>query len=529
MYKVLIVDDEKLIRLGMRRAIPWCSIGIGEVFVAKSGREALDIIRDQKPEILITDIKMDEMTGLDLIDQAKKFVPEMRVLVLTGHDDFEYARQCIKLKVHDFFLKPIDEKALIDSVKKQVAYLEENKTGKLMDINESRAHAVAEQMNIENFLRNLAHNRISQIDKQIEDFCEKYNYNPEQHTQVAIIVTTLYTETGKEDENFAVLTIKNICIGMVDAQNRGLTFMDDHGRIVIAFFLNKQKGSILEWIQELNGILKDEYDKKPKVVVGNPVNSLKLMSISYNDAVYLLKHEKDKFDEIIQTKFAQNKDNLYREVFAEMKNAMCTNIGDAERVLSIFDRFCQATDSYNLSDSYTRKCCFDLASSVYYAFVCHSCKEVDTRLSIFINNLTNVGGEEQFELTRMFLTKLLGSKEDQNVHEIVDKAKRYIMDHLPDGLSVSDIASFLYVTPNYLSRLFKKVTGEGCNEYIVRKRIEKAKLLLEATNLKTSKIAALVGYNDTNYFSLAVKKNTGMSPKKYREEFQKNDKGIPLK
>lgn len=523
MYKVLIVDDEKPIRLGMRKAIPWSSIGIGEVFVAKSGREALDIIREQKPEIMITDIKMDEMTGLDLIDLAKKFVPEIRVLVLTGYDNFEYARQCIKLKVHDFFLKPMDEKALIEAVKKQVAFLEENKIEKLVDINESRAHAVAEQMNIENFLRNLVHNRISQQDEQIKDFCKKYNYNMGQHMQVAIIVPTLYMDNGKEDENFVALTIKNICIGMVDAQNRGLTFMDDYGRIVIAYFLNKQKGSILEWIQELNGILKDEYNKKPKVVVGNPVTGLKLLNISYRDAVYLLKYEKEELNEIIQTKSAQKKDNLYREVFSEMKNAMCANIGDSERVLSIFERFCQATDSYNLSDSYIRRCCFELASSIYYVFICNSGKEADSRISSFVNSLTNVNGEELLELTRLFLTKLLGNKEDQNVHEIVDKAKRYIMEHLPDDLSVSEIASFLYITPNYLSRLFKKVTGEGCNEYIVRKRIEKAKLLLETTNLKTGKIAMLVGYRDTNYFSLAVKKNTGMSPKKYREEYQKKE------
>jgi two-component system response regulator YesN len=80
----------------------------------------------------------------------------------------------------------------------------------------------------------------------------------------------------------------------------------------------------------------------------------------------------------------------------------------------------------------------------------------------------------------------------------------------------------LFISPNYLSRLFKKATGEGFNEYIVRKRIEKAKLLLETTNLKTNQIAILVGYRDTNYFSLAIKKSTGMCPKNFRDICQKN-------
>ncbi len=517
MYSALIVDDEKLIRLGMRRAIPWNSIGVGEVHVARSGKEALDVIREKKPEILITDIKMDEMTGLDLIDQAKHFVPEIRVIVLTGYDEFEYARQCIKLKVHDFFLKPIDEKALIESVKKQTAALEAGNIEKLEDINENRAHAVTEQMQIENFLRNLAYSSRNIQDSEIEKFCRQYNYQTEQHVQAAIIVPALYADSDNEVENFAALTIKNICIGMVDAQNRGMTFMDNCGRIVIAFFLNKRKGGILDWLKELNGILRDECGKKPRVVVGNPVQGVKNLRTSYNDAVDLLKYGEDVHDEIIQTIGARKKDNLFKEVFMEIKNSMCENIAEPDRVLNIFERFCQATDTYNVSDSYIRRCCYELASSVYYSFICHSGSVADTALNVFVSNLTNMSGEDMFELTRNYFAKLLGSRDDKCFYEIVDKAKRYIAMHLPDDLSVSDIASSLYVTPNYLSRLFKKATGEGCNEYIVRKRIERAKLLLETTNFKTSRIALMVGYRDTNYFSLAVKKNTGMSPKKYRE------------
>ena len=99
-------------------------------------------------------------------------------------------------------------------------------------------------------------------------------------------------------------------------------------------------------------------------------------------------------------------------------------------------------------------------------------------------------------------------------------ARHYIDEHLAEDISVSSIAESLYITPNYFSRLFKRITGEGCNEYIVRKRIEKAKSLLETTSIKTGKIAMMVGYRDTNYFSLAFKKHTGKSPTKYREEMQ---------
>ncbi len=521
MYKTLIVDDEKMIRMGMRKAIPWDSIGISSVFVAKSGREALAIIREHKPEVLITDIKMDEMTGLELIDQAKKFVPEIRVLVLTGYDDFEYARRCIKLNVQDFFLKPIDEKALMESVRKQVDYLESNKIDKLADVNENRARAVAEQMNIEKLLQNLVYNRST--NEQVDEFCAKYGYCTDQTVQVAVLPPALTLENGKSDEYYTALTIKNICIDLVDARNRGLTFIDEYGRIVIAFFLHDQKGcSTVEWLHELNSILGDEYGRPPKMAIGNPVASLRYLHLSYNDAVHLLEHENSEYDDIILAKGHRNRNYVFQEIFQEMKSAMSANIGDIERTLGIFDRFCLVADCYHLSDSAIRRCCYEMASSVFYDHLCHTGKEADDRLDALINSLMNLRGEEQLQLVRQFLNKLLDDKEDLQGYEIVNRAKRYIHEHLPDDLSVTGIASFLYVTPNYLSRLFKKTTGEGCNEYIVRKRIEKAKLLLETTQLQTFRIAEMVGYNDTNYFSLAVKKSTGVSPKKYRESFQKS-------
>lgn len=524
MFKVIIVDDEKMIRSGIQNAIPWNSIGIEKAFTARSGEEALSVIREQKPDIMITDIKMGGMTGLELIDQAKKFVPEIRALVLTGYDEFEYARQCIKLNVYDFFLKPIDEKILIEAIKKQVTFLESKNNNKLNDINENRVLAFTEQINIEKFLRDLVHDRIPYEDAGITEFCKKYNYDINQNIQVAIIVPTLYMKNEKEADNFIALSIVNICIGMVDALSRGLTFMDDCGRIVIVYFLKKQKISIVEWIQELIGILKDEYNKKPKVVVGIPVNGLKNVSMSYNDAVNLLARETTEYEDIIQTKYIQEKCDLFKEVFFEMKCAMCSNLTDRDKALSIFERFSNATFSYNLSDSYTRQCCYELASSLYYSCIINSGAEADSRIIQFYNSLANVSGEESLELTRQFISKLLENKEDQSVDELVEKAKHYIKEHLSEELSLPDIASYLYISPNYLSRLFKKVIGEGCNQYIVRKRIEKAKLLLETTNLKTCKIAFLVGYRDTNYFSLAIKKSTGLSPVRYREMNQKSDR-----
>ena len=120
MYRVLIVDDEKMIRMGMKNAIDWKKLGVDGVFTAASGNEALKILKEESPEIMVTDIQMTEMTGLELIKAARESVPELRVIVLTGFDNFEYARESLRLQVQDFFLKPIDEDDLFNAIEKQI-------------------------------------------------------------------------------------------------------------------------------------------------------------------------------------------------------------------------------------------------------------------------------------------------------------------------------------------------------------------------------------------------------------------------
>ena len=130
MYKVLIVDDERMIREGMKKVIPWHELEIGEVWTAASGKEALALTCEKVQDIMITDISMAEMNGLELIENIQEAAPNMRILVLTGYDYFEYARECLRLSVQDFLLKPIDEEVLSEAVKRQVVWLKEREVSR---------------------------------------------------------------------------------------------------------------------------------------------------------------------------------------------------------------------------------------------------------------------------------------------------------------------------------------------------------------------------------------------------------------
>ena len=517
MYKILIVDDEKMIRMGIKKVIDWEALGICEVFTASSAREALEIIEEYEPEIMITDIQMSEMTGLQLIEAARKRQPRLRVLVLTGYDSFEYARQSLRLQVQDLFLKPVDEEVLSKAVKAQVEYLEAAKAEEKSSLILQRTQGTVEQTQLEKIMRDLIHRR-GEIPGLLERLKISYGIDGQRRLQMVLIVPTLYMSQKPPEENFRAMSVKNVCMSVVDAQEDGVTFSDDDGTIAVVYFLKEESDT-----EELSDILKDEFDTNPKMVIGSVAEGMENLYISYNDAKYLLNTEKEGIQDIIQTFGAKRKNDIFRDIYAELKGIMCSNIGNPEYVMKAFHTFCKATQSYNLSQQTVRRLCFEIATATYFSYTGDLGEIESGKLEALSKSLISASGEEACEVTEMFLSQMLSGKEE-NVHEIIDQAKYYISQHLTEELTVANIAASLYITPNYFSRLFKRVTKEGCNEYIVRKRIEKAKSLLETTSLKTGKIAMMVGYRDTNYFSLAFKKHTGKSPTKYREEIQKEGK-----
>lgn len=514
MYKLLVVDDERMIRAGIKNGIEWETTGIGEVFTAASAKEALEIIEKEHPQIMLTDIGMAEMSGITLMEQIRnKYSDEdIRIIVLTGYDGFDYARSCLQMRVQNFLLKPVDEDELKCNVQKEIAALEEIRIKRENERANLRTEGTKRQAAMEHFMRDLVHKRLDT--KQPGAYPEELKADWDKTAEIAILVSNTYIKETERD--FQKLTIKNLCMDFIDARHDGITFSDDDGKIVIVIYTSDTEKNITELIEELSVILENECDIKPRIVLGSEADGLSNLFISYNDAIYLLEQEREGFREIVKQRNDQNKEQLIQDIYREFKQAMIVNIANGDQIMHVYEKFAQATRSYGLSKTQVQRWCFDIASGIYFAYITETGEAVDNRMESLLKALAGAGKEEVLEMTAMFIRKLvLNEKDEQN--EIIANAKRYIDKHLESELSVMKLAESLFVSPNYFSRLFKRVAGEGCNEYIVRKRIEKSKVLLETTTIKAGKIAMMVGYNDTNYFSLAFKKHTGMSPTKYRE------------
>lgn len=524
MYTAIIVDDERMIRNGIRASIPWAKIGISEVLTASSGVEAIPMIASQNVDIMLTDICMTEMNGLALIEQINKTNPNIRIIVLTGYDNFEYVQKCCKMQVQDFILKPADEDELTHAIKKQVLELDKKrnmwKYQKIM----SRSKGISEEIRLELSMRRLVHRKVTMTE--MGEVVTEYNYNINQPMQVVIVTPQLDTYDGAKKgweghDDLLMLSIKNLCMECFDSRYEGITFTDEDNTLLIAAFVDSDFDEVVERVERLNNMIKDEFDFTAKVCIGNSVNGFEELSDSYDDATALINNVNSTLNDIVGTDNSRRRMKIFGETFDEFKRAISSNTGDVDKVLRAFTAFECSVHSYNLSNSLVSRCCFEIASSLYFTYLSDTGESVDNKLNSLLNSLLVCNREESARFTREFITQLFRADEE-NTHEIINKAKRYISDNLQQELTVSNIAEQLYITPNYFSRLFKKVSGEGCNEYIVRKRIDKAKSLLESTSIKSGKIAQMVGYRDTNYFSLAFKKHTGQSPTGYREIVQRN-------
>lgn len=519
MYSILIVDDEPMIRNGIKNALDWPSIGVTTVLTAGSGKAALNILCESNIDIMLTDINMDGMDGLELISKAKSLNCNLKVIVLTGFEDFGYARESLRLKVNEFLLKPVDEVLLLDTVKEQIQHIEDEKEQKRLDINQQRAFGTIDQLQLESILKKLLKNDLV-TDQELNYLKEHYNYDLKMNLQVVVLIPSREQGIDTQVDPFRAYYIRNTCVGLIDSKNLGITISGDKNNILIIYFQQEGTNGTVEKMEELTSILKSEKGFSPKVLIGSEIEGFNNLHVSYNDALYLLKNKKDSYREVFHIKQSRfNLDN-YIEVFSKLKNSIMNNIADKEEVLHIFDVFIESVDSYNLTEKFVRSCCFELVNAAYYAYINSSNDDItDWKVCSFIKLLSTSTKDDVYEISKSTLS-LLFTENEKSTHKIINDAKVYIKENLGNDLYVNDIADYFNVTANYFSRLFKKVTNMGCNEYIVKVRMEKAITLLENTSLKVCKISELVGYRNTNYFSLAFKKFTNKSPKQFRDDFR---------
>lgn len=550
MIKVFLVEDEYAIREGIKRSIHWERDGFELVGEAGDGEVALPKIIKSKPDILITDIRMPFMDGLELSRLVKSEMPDIKIIVLSGYDDFNYAKQAISIGVEEYILKPVSEETLMEELKKVAEIISKEKQE-----NEAREKYVHDMEEIrileqQKFLHDMIDGKLSIQESMalgkklgIEVTAECYS----------ILLMQVFSGNSGESDIDAYSGIKEDIYSRIKDNCNDIpnVFLYDQVGDVLCFLIKADseeelRDMIRRGTESIRNLMKDHMDMLYFMAIGKIVERIRDVNISYADASrkfaerYMLEEsaifdgteKKDKksgkADPVIEEKAATDKIDLnnidagkisQKTILHFLKNGTIAEVDDfTEEYFSSIGY--EVMESMMLRQYVLVEAL--LSAAAFMKTVGVEGKELEEILG---DTKDPTGYASSVDSAKEYIQKLLNTileyrnkLSDQKYIEIIDKAKEYIQNNYQnEDMSLQSVALEVNVSSNHFSAIFRKETGETFIDYLTEVRMEKARTLLVCTAMKTSEIGFQVGYRDPHYFSYIFKKTQGMSPKEYRK------------
>lgn len=529
MYKMIIVDDDESVRKGLKISIDWSEINIRVVGLAKNGEEALKMVKEEKPEFVITDIYMPKMDGLELTIKIKEVVPYAKVIILSGYEDFDYARTAIRNNAYDYILKPIKAEKMIKIVKKAKKVIDQEML-KLQDERDLKKQ-LKESLPVlkERYLDYLLSRRLS-----LEYIKENYKYielDIEDKKTVVLVIELDDIEEmeAKKDEErqIIMLSIKRALNSILNQGFQGEIITHYPNRFVIIMNYENNNNIIKEitsLCNKMKNFLEDYFDHSITIGIGGLYDDSEQIVNSYQEAIEALEYKIffGKGNIIYIGDVAINKkQNKYNYPF-EQENKIITalKIGDVENIEKYIGEFTTYyLDNNNTFPEEFKRACIQL---IYYIFrnLIYWNYSIDIAINSIEEKIKRAKSHQKVEkymkrYINNIASKIIQKKESEYNH-VVKKVCEYIEEKYSQNINLEDIANSVYLTSNYLSNLFKEETGKTIMNYLTEIRLKKAKKLLLNTEYKVFEVAEKVGYKDARYFSQVFKKNVGITPTTFR-------------
>lgn len=534
--KVFLVEDEMVIRRGIKNSIDWEKEGYIFCGEASDGELAYPMIIKEKPDILITDIRMPFMDGLELCKLVKKELPNIKILILSGYDEFDYAKEAIRLGVTEYLLKPISSGKLLEAlngVSESIRREKEDKDLVRKYMEEMRENTEHEK---QKFFEQMIAGNLSMADAL--ETGEKYEMN----LSAGMYNLLLFRFTlGKENRKSGEL------LGEAEYAIEKLTerleyvFEFQRGVEGWAFLLmadNEEQMSerVKELSKDLEEIMKNYSTIAYFGGIGQPVARLRELEESFREAERALAArftmELNRIISVEDIRMAQNVDTL--------DDIEITSFGEIEKTRTMLEKFLnngaedeidEFVDVYinelpeeNLKSVLMRQYIIMDAYIVMMSF-CEKFEGIEGEMQAQSEELKNSMKtiqtlEEIKNYIRMLLKKIIGVRDTisgRRYSDIIEIAKDQIRKtYMSDEISLNTIAAEVGMSPSYFSSIFSKEMGKTFVEYLTEIRMDRAKELLMCSSMKTSEIGYEVGYKDPHYFSYIFKKTQNCTPKEFR-------------
>ena len=543
MLKIFLAEDEVVVRETIKRMIPWEELGFELVGEAADGEMALPLLIRQQPDLLITDIKMPFMDGLTLARLAKKEIPGLKVVILSGYDDFNYAKQAIGIGVEDYLLKPITKNALIERLSEIRSRYEHEKTQKEYYEKFQREMQAYEKNSSRDFFEALVGGSMDMME--VYKRAEKLGLDIVAEAYNVLIFTMNCDEDffGQRDEYSSweaesLELLENFFAGHSSA----MLFRSNI--FSYGVLLKGQRETIEEntraCVDEIRKILSRQDGRREWfLAVGQSVERLSQIQKSYHTASrafsqrYLYDENILYYDEMETMEHpggqAETEDNAY----LQKVDVNALNPAILQKFLS--------NGLQEETENFVKDYFYAIGQEPMESLVFRNYVILNVRFSVisFIkglgcdtNEMESADTEEvlaesgkNMESAIAYAKKMISQAieiRDQNSgnknRSILKTAVDFIDSHyMEEDISLNTVANVANVSSNHFSALFSQNMGQTFIEYLTTLRMNKAKELLRCTGMRSSEIAGEIGYKDAHYFSYLFKKTQGMTPSDYRK------------
>lgn len=534
--KVFLVEDEMVIRRGIKNSIDWEKEGYIFCGEASDGELAYPMIIKEKPDILITDIRMPFMDGLELCKLVKKELPNIKILILSGYDEFDYAKEAIRLGVTEYLLKPISSGKLLEAlngVSESIRREKEDKDLVRKYMEEMRENTEHEK---QKFFEQMIAGNLSMADAL--ETGKKYEMNLSAGMYNLLLFRfTLGEENRKSGELLgeAEYAIEKL------TERLEYVFEFQRGVEGWAFLLmadNEEQMSerVKELSKDLEEIMKNYSTIAYFGGIGQPVARLRELEESFREAERALAArftmELNRIISVEDIRMAQNVDTL--------DDIEITSFGEIEKTRTMLEKFLNngAEDEIDeFVDVYINELPEENLKSVLmrqyiimdtYIVMMSFCEKIEgiegemqAQSEELKNSMKTIQTLEEIKnYIRMLLKKIIGVRDTisgRRYSDIIEIAKDQIRKtYMSDEISLNTIAAEVGMSPSYFSSIFSKEMGKTFVEYLTEIRMDRAKELLMCSSMKTSEIGYEVGYKDPHYFSYIFKKTQNCTPKEFR-------------
>jgi two-component system, response regulator YesN len=531
MIKLIIADDEKWVRTTVKTLIPFQSLGISLACEAANGIEALELCRQHEPDILVTDIMMPGLNGLELIREVRHLLPDLKIVIISGYNDFEYAKTAIKFGITDYLLKPVDEEELLQVLERiRTEIGEKARLNKVMEAGEEQVKKALPVM-CEAFLNELI-SRNSMTAEKIKSELKKYNIDMPDNIYTICVTAPdeeLKQDIGRNNDDQYRILVKRTMKHYAGA----VTFPLAQDKNILVSIINKNnnKAGIDKAFRICNLILGKKLNRSISTGISNPTHQPGMLPDIYMKACEALESRFWEGSGTLATyRPGTMADDKIMTLPEETLNKITLNLklSNIQTAVSYAEGICNSMkNEQNMKPAIVKEFFWQFLQSVIIM--------LNIQLP-FIRHETMVTGVHPYErikdtlfissleaCIKELLQKIFNFYHDKNPidnNNLAENAKKIIEKNFAGDISLEQVAKYVHLSPAYLSELFKKETGMSFIDYKTIIRIEHAKKLLCTPSMNISEISGKVGYSDPKYFSKLFKKITGKTIFEYRKEIR---------